>query len=94
LLAGPHQRFRHFRLLRGLGSLAVCLAVSLVQAGKDTTAAAGSLAHAAVDSCRAFSRKYFRRRGWPQDTNDADRFSSSAYRITWIALAKVSQPCS
>jgi hypothetical protein len=61
------------------------------------TAATGSLSHAATDSFFAFSRRYFRRRPVrPQATadSDADRFSSSAYCMTRIALMKASQPCS
>jgi len=60
------------------------------------TAATGSLAHAASDSFLAFSRKYLRRQVRPQPTpdSDADRFSSSTYRITRMALMNVSQPCS
>jgi hypothetical protein len=59
-------------------------------------AATGSLVHAATDSFCAFARKYLRRHVRPQATadSDADRFSSSTYRITWIALMKASQPCS
>jgi len=56
----------------------------------------GSLSHAATDSFFAFSRKYLRRQVRPQPTpdSDADRFSSSTYHITRMALMKVSQPCS
>jgi len=58
-------------------------------------AAAGSLSHAAADSFFAFSRKYLRRQLRPHATadSDADRFSSSTYRVTWIAVMKASQPC-
>jgi hypothetical protein len=59
-------------------------------------AAAGSLAHAAPATFCAFARKYLRRRVSHQGSADpdADRFSSSAYRIIWMALMKASQPCS
>jgi len=59
-------------------------------------ASTGSLSHAATDSFFAFSCQYLRRRVRPQITadSDADRFSSSTYLITWIALMKASQSCS
>ena len=61
------------------------------------SAATGSLSHATTDSFFAFSRRYFRRRQVRSPgtaDSDADRFSSSAYCITWVALMKASQPCS
>ena len=57
----------------------------------------GSLSHAATVSFFALSRKYFRRHRVaphaPADS-DADRFSSSTYRMIRMALMKASQPCS
>jgi len=68
----------------------------LLRSFRTLIAATGSLSHAAAHSFFAFSRKYLRLQLRPQTAadSDADRFSSSTYRIARVALMKASQPCS